>query len=762
MRFSERVSRTASGTAILATALLMIPTIVVAQGTPADYQRAEGFRSLVSGRVYHSAVSPNWIGESSRFWYRNTIPEGSEFLLVDADRASRRPAFDHERLARSLSEASGQAITARKLPFTSFTFSEDGRSIGFVFDDSEWTGNLRSYRCNRVGPAPEGPEPARGRRSRERRSGERMSPDGTWSAFVRDFDLYIRAVETGEEFRLSSDGTEDLYYAPPIYWSPDEQRLVAMRTRRGEESTVYLIESAPEDQLRPTMRSRSYALPGDVLTIAKPVIFSVENRPQIVVDDELFADPFQISNVRWSEDGARFTFKFQQRGEQLARIISVDARTGVPRAVIEETADTFIDRYNAIMYRDKGTDEIIWGSERDGWKHLYLYDGRKGGLKNRITGGEWIVRDIERVDEEARQIYFTASGMNQDEDPYFVHFYRIGYDGTGLTELTPEPGNHRVSFSPDNRFFADVFSSVDQPPVSQLRRASDGGLVMELERADISALLETGWKMPEPFAARGRDGRTDIWGVIYRPTNFDPSIAYPVIEKIYAGPHSSFVPKTFAAYRSDQALAELGFIVVQIDGMGTANRSKAFHDMAWMNIADAGFPDRIAWLKSAAQRYPYMDISRVGIFGHSAGGQNSMGALLFHSDFYKVAVSSAGCHDNRMDKAVWNEQWMGYPVGPHYEAQSNVTNAHTLKGKLLLVVGELDTNVPPQSTFQVVDALIKAGKDFDLLVLPGAGHSAGGDYGERRKRDFFVRHLLGVEPPDWNTVEPRDRGGERQ
>jgi dipeptidyl aminopeptidase/acylaminoacyl peptidase len=742
-------------------ALLLLPALVQAQGTLADYQRAESYRSLVSGRVYHSTVVPNWIGESNRFWYRNTIPEGTEFLLVDADRASRRPAFDHEHLARSLAEATGQPVAARKLPFTSFTFSEDGRSIQFVFEGSEWNCNLRSYRCNRVGPAPDRPGPTSGRRSRERRSGERMSPEGTWAAFVRDFDLYIRAVKTGEEFRLSSDGTEELYYTSSIYWSPDEQRLVAMRTRRGEESTVYLIESAPEDQMRPTMRSRSYALPGDVLTVAKPVVFSVENRPPIVVDDGLFADPFQISTVRWSEDSTRFTFKFQQRGEQLARIISVDARTGAPRVVIEEIADTFIDRYNAIMYQARGTDEIIWGSERDGWKHLYLYDGRDGGLENRITSGKWIVRDIERVDEEARQIYFSASGMNPDEDPYFIHYYRIGFDGRGLTELTPDRGNHRVSFAPDHQYFVDVYSSVDQPPVSQLRRASDGGLVMELERADINTLLETGWKMPEPFVARGRDGQTEIWGVIYRPTSFDPSIAYPVIEKIYAGPHSSFVPKTFAAYRSDQALAELGFIVVQIDGMGTANRSKAFHDMAWMNIADAGFPDRIAWLKAAAQRYPYMDISRVGIFGHSAGGQNSTGALLFHPDFYKVAVSSCGCHDNRMDKAVWNEQWMGYPVGPHYEAQSNVTNAHKLKGKLLLVVGELDTNVPPQSTFQVVDALIKARKEFDLLVLPGAGHSAGGDYGERRKRDFFVRHLLGVEPPDWNVVESAGRAGGR-
>jgi dipeptidyl aminopeptidase/acylaminoacyl peptidase len=299
-------------------------------------------------------------------------------------------------------------------------------------------------------------------------------------------------------------------------------------------------------------------------------------------------------------------------------------------------------------------------------------------------------------------------------------------------------------------FYADVYSRVDLPPVLEIRRTSDRTVVLKGEKCDISALVKAGWKAPEVFTAKGRDGRTDIWGVIYRPLNFNPKKKYPVIENIYAGPHSSFVPKTFGAYNSMQALAELGFIVVQVDGMGTSNRSKAFHDVCWKNLGDAGFPDRILWHKAIAAKYPYYDISRVGIYGTSAGGQSALGALLFHPEFYKAAFSACGCHDNRMDKIWWNEQWMGWPLGPEYAAASNVDNAWRLQGKLLLVLGELDHNVDPSSTMQVVNALIKAKKMFDLLVIPGADHTNGGVYGDRKRNDFFVRNLLGVEPPDWN------------
>jgi dipeptidyl aminopeptidase/acylaminoacyl peptidase len=380
-----------------------------------------------------------------------------------------------------------------------------------------------------------------------------------------------------------------------------------------------------------------------------------------------------------------------------------------------------------------------------------LYDGVTGRVKNQITKGNWVVRAVEKVDEEKRQIWFQASGIYAGQDPYFIHYYRINFDGTGLTALTEADADHTVTFSSDMKYFVDTWSRVDLPPVSELRRTADRKLVMELERADISALIAAGWRPPEVFTAMGRDGKTDIWGIIHRPIDFDPSKKYPVIESIYAGPQGSFVPKSFSVNR--QPLTELGFIVVQIDGMGTNNRSKAFHDVAWKDLADAGFPDRILWHKTVAAKYAYYDLSRVGIFGNSAGGQNSLGALLFHPEFYKVAVSNSGCHDNRMDKIWWNEHWMSWPIGPQYAASSNVDNASKLQGKLLLILGELDTNVDPSSTMQVANALIKANKKFDLLAVPGGGHGAGGAYGQRLLEDFFVHHLLGVEPPDWNKVE---------
>jgi dipeptidyl aminopeptidase/acylaminoacyl peptidase len=363
-----------------------------------------------------------------------------------------------------------------------------------------------------------------------------------------------------------------------------------------------------------------------------------------------------------------------------------------------------------------------------------------------------VVRAVDKVDEKERRIWFQASGMYPGKDPYFTHSYRINFDGTGLVTYTEGDGNHAVEYSSDRKYYVDTWSRVDRPPVVELRRTEDRKLVSVVETADIAAVLKAGWRAPEVFAATGRDGKTEIWGILHRPTNFDPSKKYPVIEAIYAGPQGSFVPKTFSP--TMHALAELGFIVAQIDGMGTNNRSKAFHEVAFKNLKDAGLADRILWHKAVAAKYPYYDISRVGIYGNSAGGQNAMGALLFHGDFYKVAVANSGCHDNRMDKIWWNELWMSWPLGPHYEGSSNMVNAHLLKGKLLLIVGELDTNVDPSSTLQVVNALIKANKKHDLLLVPGGGHGAGGSYGQRVLQDFFVHHLLGVEPPDWNSLQP--------
>jgi dipeptidyl aminopeptidase/acylaminoacyl peptidase len=397
-----------------------------------------------------------------------------------------------------------------------------------------------------------------------------------------------------------------------------------------------------------------------------------------------------------------------------------------------------------------GGREIVWSSERDGWNHFYLYDAETGALKNRITSGEWAVRAINAIDEKARVLYFSAGGREPGRDPYLRHLYKVGLDGTGLTLLTPEDADHNVTFSPDGAFFVDEYSRADVPTVSVLRRAQDGGVVKELERADVSRLQAIGWKAPEPFKAKAADGKTDLYGLIWRPTNFDPNRKYPVIENIYTGPHGAFVPKTFAAYRhQQQAIAELGFITVFVDGRGTAFRSKAFRDVSYRNLGQgAGGDDHIAVMKQMAAKYPFMDLARVGVWGHSAGGYDSTHAILAHPEFYKVAVSSAGCHDNRMDKAIWNEQWMGWPVDKHYEEQSNYTLAKNLQGRLFLAHGDVDENVPMPATIKLVDALVAANKSFDLLIMPNRPHSFGNDpYFVRRRWDYFVKNLLGVEPP---------------
>jgi dipeptidyl aminopeptidase/acylaminoacyl peptidase len=584
----------------------------------------------------------------------------------------------------------------------------------------------------------------------------RASPDGQWDALIVDHNIAVRPAGQADEIRqLSVDGSAgEPYQLRSIVWSPDSTKLAAYRVRPGYERLVTYVESSPEDQVQPKASTRFYRKPGDPVDIERPTVFHMETGEQFTPAHTLFENPYDMSPLRWREDGRAVTFEYNQRGHQVYRVIEIDATTGAVRAIIHEEAETYFCYYDKKFRHDVDDGrEVVWMSERDGWNHLYLYDGATGRVKNQITRGEWVVRDVDHVDDEARQIWFSASGMHEERDPYLVHHFRINFDGTGLTPMTQADANHALTFSDERMFYVDTYSRVDLAPVTELRNGGDGSLVLELERADMSDLETTGWQAPEVFSAAGRDGETDIWGIIIRPTNFDPARRYPVIENIYAGPHSAFVPKTFSTQTGMNSLAELGFVVVQIDGMGTSNRSKAFHDVSWQNIKDAGFADRILWHRAVADRYSWYDISRVGIYGTSAGGQNSAGALLFHGDFYKVAVSAVGCHDNRMDKISWNEQFMGWPVGAHYEASSNVVHAGNLTGELLLVVGELDTNVDPASTLQLAHALIEAGKTFDLLYLPGAGHGSGGAYGARKRNDFFVRHLRGVSPPSWNAMD---------
>ncbi len=598
-------------------------------------------------------------------------------------------------------------------------------------------------------------EPRRRDGAARRRAQSAKSPDGIWETTLHGDNLFLREISTGEEHALTSNANPTNTYAresetsaPEVYWSPDSRHLVAMRRQPGAQRRVYLVESSPEDQLQPKLQSYPYLKPGDAIPILKPHLFDVATKKEISVDDALFANPWAVSDVRWDADSARFTFLFNQRGHQALRILAVDSQTGRVQSVVNEESKTFID-YSGKFFAEylDNTGEIVWMSERDGWNHLYLYAAKTGLVKNQITKGEWVVRHVDRVDREQRQIWFQAGGIRPGQDPYHVHFCRINFDGTGLTILTESNGTHAALFSPDRRFFIDTWSRVDAPPVNELRRVDDGKLVCKLEEADASEVSAKGWQFPEPFVAKGRDGVTDIYGVIWRPRNLDPAKKYPVIEDIYAGPQDSFAPKSFHVTSSQQALADLGFIVVQLDGMGTANRSKKFHDVCWKNLADSGFPDRILWIKAAAAKYPSLDLTRVGIYGTSAGGQNALRGLLDHGDFYQAGVADCGCHDNRMDKIWWNEQWLGWPVDESYVKSSNVVDAHKLRGKLLLMVGELDKNVDPASTIQVVNALIKADKDFELLDLPGAGHGvARTPYGVRRLQEFFVRTLLEPGP----------------
>ncbi len=686
-----------------------------AQVTYKDYLRADSVLSY-SKLVYSPAVNATWLGDSHYFWYKNHEKEGDFFYLVNAETGKKFKAADKKSLAKHLPK--------KPKELTELLLSEK-------------------------------PADARYRRRPNREVKPVTSPDGKWEAYIKNHNVYIAPVNADAkapktEYALTMDGNEKLRYEQwTLSWSPDSRKLATVKVNDVEERRIPLIESAPSTQKQPILQWRNYAKPGDVLSSSVPVLFDVESRKQIALETSLYANQFSLYLTGWRDDSRAFTFEFNQRGHQRYVVGEVNAETGAITHLADEQVKTFFYYNNRYRHDLKDGAEMLWISERDGWRHIYLHDS-KGQIKKQITKGEWVVRNVDFVDEANQVIYFSASGFVPGEDPYNIHYCRIGLNGEGFEDLTPENGNHIVKLSKDRNYFVDVYSRPDLPAVSLLKRTSDGSTIAQLESCDVSELAAKGWVMPEVFSAKGRDGKTDIWGTIHRPSNFDPKKSYPVIEMIYAGPHDSHVVKDFRpANHLITKIAELGFIVVSIDGMGTGNRSKAFHDVCWKNLKDAGFPDRIAWMKAAGQKYPYMDLEKVGIYGWSAGGQNAMAALLFHNDFYKVAVALCGCHDNRMDKVWWNEQWMGFPLDESYSASSNVDNAHLLKGKLLLINGELDDNVDPTSTLQVVDALMKANKNFDQLYLPGRTHSLGGTFEFHKMYDYFVQHLLGQPVPEW-------------
>ncbi len=742
-------------TLLMAAASLCI-TAASAQGTLDDYNRAYGLAKKYNyGRVDNMRITPRWIQGTDKFWYVGESDGKREYVVVNARDRKSSAMFNQKALAEALASSTGKEVLADNLPIERLRANASVDSLWFDFDGKKWCYAAKGKgRLECLGAIPERePEPHWMVVDEEKDAKPVASPDGKREAFVRDNNVWTRDLSTRAERQLTYDGTIGNYYSSWIQWSPDGEKLAMNKIRPVEKRYVYYVESSPAPGSQPILHKQEYAKPGDELRFKLPVIIDVTSGEAIVPDKELFDKQYEIYGPAWNSDSQGITFEYNERGHKNYRVLEVSAVDGSVRPLIEEKHDKYINYYRIFRQMLGDGKRIIWSSERDNYNHLYMYDRASGKPTHQITKGEWYLRDVVNVDEANEKIYFSANGVRKDEDPYFIRYYSINFDGTGMTDLTPEPGTHRATFSPDYKYLVDTWSTVSQAPITALRDAATGKEIMRIAEADITPLLKAGWQAPEVFVAPGRDGSTPMWGVIYRPTNFDPKKKYPVIEYIYQGPGDQYVPKSFVGFnRNMSAIAELGFVVVMVDGMGTSFRTREFENVCYKNLVDAGLPDHIAWIKAAGEKYPYLDLDRVGIYGASAGGQESTTAVLHHPEFYKAAYSACGCHDNRMDKIWWNEQWLGYPIDEAYSAASNVDNAHLLTRPLMLVVGELDDNVDPASTMQVVDALIKANKDFELIVLPGIRHTLGESYGEHKRYDFFVKHLLGVTPPAWDEI----------
>lgn len=752
--------------------------------TADDYARAEKFMSYnTAPLVLRAGVRPTWLPDG-RFWYRVTTETGAEFVLVDPARGTRGAAFDHVKVAAALSAAAGAKYEATKLPFQQIEFSADGKTISFNVERRRFSCDVLGNQCTAT--------PTAGNRGNEQRTGRfgadlmSTSPDGKRTAFIRDYNLWVRDVATGKETQLTTDGVKDFGYAtnnagwtksdnPVLAWSPDSKKIATFQHDARGTGEMYLATTVAG---HPKLEAWKYPLPGDAkIFMIERVVIDVDavkvTRLKMPADAHRSTLCDHIvcggtwADVQWGADSAQIVFASTSRDRKQVKLRIANPLTGDVRDVMEEKVDTFFESSAAssagrVNWRYlSASNEILWYSQRDDWGQLYLYDAQTGKLKNQITTGAGNVTHLLRVDEKSRQLYFVGVGKEQGRDPYFRHFYRIGFDGKGLKLLTPEDADHDIALSPSGSFFTDSYSKPDVPPIAVLRDA-DGKQVLALEKADITRLLAAGWKAPQPITVKARDGVTDLYGLMFVPTKLDPGKKYPIINNLYPGPQTGSVRgRGFSAERGDQqALAELGFVVVQIDGMGTPWRSKKFHTAWYGNMGDNTLPDQVTAMKQLAQRHSWIDIERAGIYGHSGGGNATATAMFSYPDFFKVGVGQAGNHDNRLYEDDWGEKWQGLLVSnqdgtTNYDNQANQLMAKNLKGKLLLAHGTMDNNVPVYSTLLVVDALIKANKDFDLIMFPNRGHGFGNEpYMVRRRWDYFVKHLLGAEPPKGFELKP--------
>ena len=764
------------------------------QVTATDYAHAEKFMGYnTEPLVLRSNVRPNWIAGTDRFWYRTAVSTaaagreaGAEFILVDPVKHTRLSAFDHAKIASALAAAVGGNANydATHLPFQSIDFTVDGQSITVAANAKRWKCDVAGAACaeDKSEPASQSPSAAGGRRGFAARN-DSPSPDGKLTAVIKDWNLWVRDVATGKETQLTTDGVKDYGYAtdnagwkdsnrPIVLWSPDSKQIATFQQDQRKAGDMYLVDTRAG---HPTLRVWKYPLPGDTdVTMIERVIINVEERKTVRLKmppdqhrsslcDDISCRGIELADAEWSPNSKRLAFVSSSRDHKEARLRVADAASGEIGEVLQEKVATqFESGWTSVNWRFlPESSELLWFTESSGWGHLYMHDLATGRVKNAVTSGDWVVTEILRIDQKERVVYFKAGGREKGRDPYFQHFYRVGFDGKNLTLLTPEDANHDVTVSSSGQYFVDVYSKPDVAAVAIVRDAT-GKLVVELEKADISALRATGWKPPTPIIIKARDGQTDLYGLMFQPTTLEPNRKYPVVNYIYPGPQGGSVgSRSFASARSDnQALAELGFVVVSIDGMGNPLRSKKFHDFYYANLGDNTLPDQIGGMKQLSARYAFIDIERAGIWGHSGGGFAAADAMFRYPEFFKVGISEAGNHDNRVYEDDWGERYQGLLTKndkgeTNYDDQANQNHVKNLRGKLLLAHGTMDNNVPPYNTLLVVDALIKANKDFDLLMLPNRGHGFGNEpYMVRRRWDYFVKWLAGAEPPKEFELKP--------
>jgi dipeptidyl aminopeptidase/acylaminoacyl peptidase len=780
-----------SGKSVFLSAGTLLASLAIAgmaqearQLTPEDYARAEKFMNYnVNPLVYHSVEHPSWLGDG-RFWYRDHGPDGTTYTLVDPAKKTSVPAFDHAKLARALNTAmpSEPAQDPHHLAVEELSFADQDRTVIFSSGEKHWRCDLSGAgvcaETDKQGSVPK----ARQNRRGPARAAE-LSPDGSKAVFIRDWNLWVREVASGKETQLTKDGVKDFGYAtdnagwqhsdrPVVLWSPDSKKVATFQQDQRKVEEMYLV---PITNRHPKLQAWKYPLVGDEnVTMIERVVIDVDSRKVIrlkmppdqhrstICDDVSCSGGWD--DVQWSDDSNQLAFVSTSRDHKQEWLRVADAVNGKIREVMTETAPKFFESGNdRVNWKYLwGTDEVLWFSEREGWGQMYLYDGKTGKLKNEITSGEGNVTQVLLVNAADRTLFFQGVGKEKGRDPYFRSYYSIHFDGSGMKLLTPEDADHEISPSLDGKYFIDVASTPTTPQTTVVR-STDGTLAMQVVKQDITQLVATGWKPLTPITVKARDGKTDLYGFLFKPTNLDPSKKYPIVNSVYPGPQTgSCGSRSFAAaHRDMQSLAELGFIVVCIDGMGTPWRSKEFHEFYFGNLGDNTIPDQVSGMKELAQKYPWIDIDRAGMYGHSGGGNATAAAMFHFPDFFKVGIAESGNHDQRDYEDDWAEKWAGLEVKnadgtSNYDSQANQNYVKDLKGHLLLAHGTMDDNVPLNNTLTLVEALIKANKNFDLLLIPNVRHGYGAatPYMTRRRWDYFVRYLANEIPPHEYEMKP--------